>query len=455
MMSSEPLELSARLSARLSDRLSADAAWALEAHARYAALRRDLHAHPELAFEERRTAAVVAAHLRALPLAPNATLEVVEGLARTGVVARLRVGSPDAPSLRRVGLRADLDALPMREEGCPEHRSRVDGCMHACGHDGHTALLLMAAERLCASPPEPPEPPERADVAVEVILIFQPAEENLAGGRVMVEEGLFERFPVDEVFGLHNLPGHPLGQLSARVGPQMASADFFEVVLEGVGGHAAWPHRCADPVVAAAELALAWQSVVSRGVDPLAAAVLSVTRLQAGESDNAIPSRALLRGTVRALDEGVRAEVEGRMRRVAEGVCAAHDLRLSWRYERRYTATVNAPAPTARALAAAERAQGALRAALSPLLDPPAPISSALSAEAARALMGASTDPNPAPLMGAEDFGWMLRARPGCYALLGAGERPMLHHPRYDFEDALLPLGALYWVSLARGFCAR
>ncbi len=443
--------------------LLGDARWLLAARPRYQELRRDLHAHPELAFEEVRTAAVVAAHLRALPLAPGVTLEVAEGLARTGVVARLRVGAPDAPVTRRVGLRADLDALPMTEEGCPAHRSRAEGRMHACGHDGHTAMLLAAAARLCAAPPAPGAVPPAQDArpapqeAGEVVFIFQPAEENLAGGRVMVEEGLFERFPVDEVFGLHNLPGLPLGQLAARVGPQMASADFFEVTLEGVGGHAAWPHRCVDPVVAAAELTLAWQSVVSRGVDPLAAAVLSVTRLQAGESDNAIPARALLRGTVRALDEEVRAGIEERMRRAAEGVCAAHGLTLGWRYERRYTATVNAPAPTALALAAAARAQEGLRAALA---DEGLGASESaregsgahLSPEEARALAAAAVDPSPAPLMGAEDFGWMLRARPGCYALLGAGERPMLHHPRYDFEDALLPAGAMYWVTLAREF---
>jgi len=371
---------------------------------RYIEWRHDLHAHPETAFEEHRTAALVAERLRSFGL------EVTEGLAQTGVVGVLK---PKGPVIRRIGLRADLDALPMTEEA-PErpHRSRCEGKMHGCGHDGHTVTLLAAAELLSAHPPE----------GSELVFIFQPAEENLAGGKVMVDEGLFTRFPVDAVFGLHNLPGLPFGQLAARVGPQMASADMFELNLSGQGGHAAWPHRCDDLILAGAELVTQLQRLVSRGVDPLEAAVLSVTQFHSGESDNVLPSIVTIRGTVRALDEELRASIERRMEALVQTQAASHGLALTWRYERRYTATVNAPEQTAYAMDCAARVVG--------------------EAQVNRA---------PAPLMGAEDFGWMLRARPGCYALLGAGEGPMLHHPRYDFNDQLIPIGAHYWVAIAYG----
>jgi len=372
--------------------------------ARYIEWRHDLHAHPETAFEEHRTAALVAERLRSFGL------EVTEGLAQTGVVGVLK---PKGPVTRRIGLRADLDALPMTEEA-PErpHRSRCEGKMHGCGHDGHTVTLLAAAELLSAHPP----------AGSELVFIFQPAEENLAGGKVMVDEGLFTRFPVDAVFGLHNLPGLPFGQLAARVGPQMASADMFELSLSGQGGHAAWPHRCDDLILAGAELVSQLQRLVSRGVDPLEAAVLSVTQFHSGESDNVLPSSVTIRGTVRALDEELRASIERRMEALVQTQAASHGLALTWRYERRYTATVNAPEQTAYAMDCAARVVG--------------------EAQVNRA---------PAPLMGAEDFGWMLRARPGCYALLGAGEGPMLHHPRYDFNDQLIPIGAHYWVAIAYG----
>ena len=372
--------------------------------ARYVEWRKALHARPELAFEEVETARFVADQLRGFGL------EVTEGLAKTGVVALL---SPKGEVQRRVGLRADLDALPMTEEAPDRpHRSTCEGKMHACGHDGHTVMLLVAAEFLSQHPP----------ANTEVTFIFQPAEENVAGGKVMVDEGLFERFPVDAVFGLHNLPGRPFGTLAARVGPQMASADMFAFTLRGRGGHAAWPHLCDDVLLSASELISQLQGLVSRSVDPLSAAVLSVTQVHGGESDNVLPSSVEVRGTVRALDEEVRARIEAGMEHLVRSHAELKGLELSWRYERRYTATVNAPEPTAYAI------------------------------RCARAVVGEhQVDAAPPPLMGAEDFGWMLRARPGCYALLGAGEGPMLHHPLYDFNDELISIGARYWVALASG----
>jgi hippurate hydrolase len=366
----------------------------------YTRWRHDLHAHPETAFEEVRTAAIVADKLRSWGL------EVTEGLAKTGVVGVLPAS---AEVKRRVGLRADLDALPMTEEADPPHRSTIEGKMHACGHDGHTVMLLAAAEYLSARP----------RVHTEVVFIFQPAEENVAGGKVMVDEGLFERFDVDEVFGLHNLPGLHEGHFAARVGPQMASADMFSIRLSGRGGHAAWPHRCDDVIHSGSMLITQAQALVSRETDPLEAVVLSFTQFHAGESDNVLPSTVELRGTVRALSEVHRAHIEDRLCQLAEQHAAWHNLELEWTYERRYTATVNALEPTHRALACAREVVGE-----------------------------ACVDAEPAPLMGAEDFGWMLRARPGCYILLGAGERPMLHHPHFDFNDAIIPIGASYWVAL-------
>ena len=369
----------------------------------YTQWRRDLHQHPETAFEEFRTAAFVAQKLR------DFGLEVVEGLAKTGVVGVLKATHTVQ---RRIGLRADLDALPMTEEAidrpyCSVHK----GKMHACGHDGHTVMLLAAAEYLSQYPQS----------HTEVVFIFQPAEENVAGGKVMVDEGLFEQFPVDDIFGLHNLPGLSFGHMAARVGPQMASADMFKIVLTGRGGHAAWPHRCDDVVLTAAELITQLQAIVSRTVDPLGSVVLSITQVHSGESDNVLPSTAVIRGTVRALEEEVRAKVERQMEHFVVSHAEIRGLAVDWTYEQRYTATVNAKQPTVLAMDCAEQVVGRDR-----------------------------IDRSPDPLMGAEDFGWMLRAKPGCYALLGAGEGPMLHHPHYDFNDHLIPIGAHYWVELAK-----
>jgi amidohydrolase len=371
---------------------------------RYIEWRHDLHRHPEIAFEEVRTAAFVAEKLKEFGL------KVVEGLAKTGVVGVLK---STQMTRRRIGLRADLDALPMTEEAIKRpHCSVNEGKMHACGHDGHTVMLLAAAEYLS----------QHRQTHTEVVFIFQPAEENVAGGKVMVDEGLFEQFPVDEVFGLHNLPGLDFGHMAARVGPQMASADMFKISLSGRGGHAAWPHRCDDLILAAAEVVIQLQALISRTVDPLDAAVLSVTQLHSGESDNVLPSTAILRGTVRALNEQVRAGIESQMERFIRSYTEVRGLTVGWTYERRYTATVNAQTSSEIAMNCAERVVGT-----------------------------AQVDRAPDPLMGAEDFGWMLRAKPGCYALLGAGEMPMLHHPHYDFNDQLIPIGAHYWVELAKG----
>ena len=382
-------------------------------HETYAQWRRHLHQHPETAFEEVQTAQFVADRLRSFGL------EVHEGLAQTGVVAVWR--NPRNSSLEqsdhilpRIGLRADLDALPMDEFNTFAHRSIYDGKMHACGHDGHTIMLLAAAHRLSQSPPQ--------NVG-EIIFIFQPAEENEAGGRVMVEEGLFDQFPVDAVFGLHNLPGLTLGHFAARVGPQMASADFFKLTLKGKGGHAAWPHQCSDVLVSASQLVLSWQTIVSRKIDPLSPAVVSVTQIHGGQSTNVLPAQVEVTGTVRAFDEATRQQIENQMKAEIDAVCLSGDFEADWQYEHRYTATVNAPLPTEFSLKVAQQCFGASK-----------------------------VDGTPQPLMGAEDFGWMLRARPGCYALLGAGDRPMLHHPHYDFPDELLAHGALYWIQLARTF---
>lgn len=364
-------------------------------------LRRDLHAHPEIAFEEKRTSDLVAARLRELGL------DVHRGLAKTGVVGTLSKGSGPA-----IGLRADMDALDLSERTGLAYASLDTGRMHACGHDGHTAMLLGAAQYLA----------ERGDFCGTLHFIFQPAEENLAGGKLMVDEGLFERFPMAAVFGLHNLPGLEAGTMGARAGPVMACADFFELQIEGVGGHAAYPHRAKDPIVAAAQIVSAWQTLVSRGADPLESAVVSVTRIQGGHTTNVIPQHASLAGTVRAFREDVRLDLEAGLRRMAESIAAAHGVTAELSYEHRYRATVNSQKEVGVALSAMERTVGARRVRR-----------------------------DLAPSMGAEDFGWMLEHCPGAYAMIGNGaESRPLHNPEYDFNDAVIPVGVRYWVNLAR-----
>ena len=376
---------------------------------RLAALRRDIHAHPETAFEEHRTGDLVAA------FAQSAGVEVMRGLAGTGVVGVLRSGA----SGRAVGLRADMDALPIHEQNLFPYRSRFDGRMHACGHDGHTAMLLAAAEYLAAT----------REFDGTVYFIFQPAEEGEGGARVMIEQGLFERCPMQAVFGMHNWPGLPAGQFGILAGPVMASADQFDIGIKGHGAHAAMPHQGADPVLAGAALVQALQGVVSRSLDPLDAAVLSVTRFHAGDAHNVIPGHAELGGTVRAFRAEVQDHVEAAMERVCNGVAAAHGVQANLEYRRGYPATVN------------DAAQAEVCRRVASDLAGVANVRSDLR-----------------PSMGGEDFSYMLQAKPGCYVWLGNGLGEggcMLHSPHYDFNDDILPIGASYWVRLAEHILAR
>jgi hippurate hydrolase len=368
-----------------------------------AAFRRDIHAHPELAFDEKRTATKVADYLDGLGL------EVHRGIARTGVVAKLSLGS----GKRAIGLRADMDALPLSELNSFPHRSTHHGKMHACGHDGHTAMLLGAAEALS----------RLRNFDGTVYFIFQPAEEHEGGGRVMVEEGLFERFPMDMVFGLHNWPGLPAGSFGVTEGPVMAGADRFEIEITGRGGHAAMPHQAVDVVLAGSSLVQATQSLVSRNTDPLAAAVVSVTRFHAGHADNVLPETAVLGGTVRTLKAELQDALEEGLRRICNGIEATYRVSIDLRYERGYPPTVNAPEPSfiAREVARQVAEEGQVFTHLN-------------------------------PSMGAEDFAYMAKVVPACYVWLGNGPGEggcMLHSPHYDFNDEVIATGIRYWVRLA------
>jgi hippurate hydrolase len=368
-------------------------------------LRRDLHAHPELAFEERRTAGVVAASLRLLGL------EVHEGLAGTGVVGTLRNGD----SGRTIGLRADMDALPIAEQSRLAHASRHAGVHHACGHDGHTAMLLGAAQQLART--------RAFDGTVH--FIFQPAEEGQGGARAMVEAGLFERFPCDAVYALHNWPDLPLGQAQTRPGPIMAAADRFDIVLRGRGGHAAQPHRTPDALLAASQLVMQLNTVVARRIDPATSAVLSVTRVVGGSSHNVMPAEVSVTGTVRTFDATSQDLIEAALRDVAAGTATAHGVAAEVSYLRYYPATVNTAAEAALALRAATAA-------------------------------GLQASEAPCPAFTSEDFAFLLRERPGAYLWLGQGraqpgaegERP-LHHPCYDFNDDALPFGVRWFCAVA------
>jgi len=369
------------------------------------ALRRDLHAHPELAFEERRTAGIVAAALRLL------RLEVHEGLAGTGVVGTLRHGR----SGRAIGLRADMDALPIAEQSRLSHSSRHAGVHHGCGHDGHTAMLLGAARQLART--------RRMDGTVH--FIFQPAEEGRGGARVMVEQGLLERFPCDAIYALHNWPDLPLGHAQTRAGPIMAAADRFDILLRGRGGHAAQPHRTPDVLLAAGELVVQLNTIVSRRIDPADSAVLSVTRVTGGSSHNVLPAEATLTGTVRTFDAAVQDRIEAALRDAAAGVAIVHGVAAEVTYHRYYPATVNSEAEAQLALQAAEAA-------------------------------GLQASVAPRPAFTSEDFAFLLRERPGAYLWLGqgrdvpgeSGERP-LHHPCYDFNDDALPYGVRWFCAVA------
>ena len=370
-----------------------------------AAWRRHLHAHPELEYDVHETAAFVAAKLREFGVD-----EVVEGVGRTGVVGLIR-GRVTA-SGRVTGLRADMDALPIVEDSGAEWASTVRGKMHACGHDGHTAMLLGAARALA----------EARDFDGTVAVIFQPAEEVGGGGLAMVEDGLMDRFGIDRVFGMHNMPGLPIGEFATRPGPLMACADQFDLVVEGRGGHAAMPHACVDPVVVASEIVLALQAIVSRSVKPTEPLVVTVTTVNVeGDAYNVIPQRVSMRGTVRAFDDELRRHAKARIEAIATHVAAAHEATATLDYEFGYPPTVNHEAETAFAL------------------------------EVARAVAGeAGVDGDKAPVMGAEDFSYMLQARPGAFVFVGNGDSAALHHPRYDFDDAAIASGCRYWIELVR-----
>ena len=370
------------------------------------AFRRDLHAHPELAFEERRTSGLVAAALR------DCGLEVHEGICGTGVVGVLRRGN----SARMVGLRADMDALPMREDGGRLHVSRHPGVHHGCGHDGHTAMLLGAARQLARA--------GRFDGSIA--FIFQPAEEGRGGAREMVREGLFDRFPCESVFALHNWPDLPAGSAATRPGPIMAAADRFDIVVRGRGGHAAQPHHTPDVVLAASELVAQMHTIVSRRVPPTQNAVLSVTRISGGQSHNVLPAAVELTGTVRSFDPAVQDVIEQAIRDLAAGVACGSGARIEVEYTRYYPATINSP----------EHAQLALDAAQSAGLD---------------AQLAA------APAFTSEDFAFMLQQRPGAYLWLGqrgTHHAAALHNPSYDFNDDVLACGVRWFVAVAqRALC--
>jgi hippurate hydrolase len=366
------------------------------------AWRRDLHQHPELKFEVHRTAAQVTEKLKAFGCD-----EVVGGIGRTGVVGVIK-GRKSA-SNRVIGLRADMDALPIEEITGLPYKSTVPGSMHACGHDGHTAMLLGAAKYLA----------ETRNFDGTAVVIFQPAEEGGGGGREMVKDGLMERFKIEEVYGMHNWPGMPIGTFAIRPGPIMAAADRIAIELEGRGAHAAKPHEGIDTIVVGAQIVNQIQSIVARNVDPLGSAVVSITQFHAGTADNIIPQTAQMRGTARTLSPEIRDLVETRLKEIVEGTARLYGATAKCTYLRDYPVTVNHPRQTDFAAAVAGDVAGAGR-----------------------------VDTKVAPVMGAEDFSFMLEARPGAYIFCGNGASANLHHPAYDFNDAAIPFGASYWIRL-------
>ncbi|WP_010670906.1 M20 aminoacylase family protein [Pantoea agglomerans] len=363
------------------------------------ALRRDLHAHPELGFQEQRTSDIVANFLQQLGI------EVHRGIGKTGVVGILKKGSSE----RMIGLRADMDALPMQDQSGTDWQSRLEQVSHACGHDGHTVMLLGAAEKLAR------------DVSFDgsVCFIFQPAEEGLAGAKAMIDDGLFSRFPCEAVYAIHNWPELPLGQVQTRPGAVMAAADRFDIRVLGGGGHAAQPHLTRDTLLATSELVVQLNTLVSRALDPCETALLTVTRMQGGFSHNMIPAEANITGTVRTFSPAAQATIEARLRQIAEHITAAHGLHAEVSYLRYYPATLNSNAEAQFCLQALTQA--------------------GIKAEAA-----------PQPALTSEDFAFMLQARPGAYLWLGSAPCKPLHHAAYDFNDALIPHGVNVFVTLIR-----
>ena len=370
-------------------------------HGEITAWRRDLHAHPELLYDVHRTAASVADKLKGFGCD-----DVVAGIGRTGVVGIIRGRKPGA---KVIGLRADMDALPLEEETGLPYKSTVPGKMHACGHDGHTAMLLGAAKYLA----------ETRNFAGTAVLIFQPAEEGGAGGLAMVKDGLFTRFGIEEVYGMHNYPGLPVGTFGMRPGAMMAAADHIEIVIEGVGGHAARPHLAVDTILVGAQIINQLQSVVARNVDPLEAAVVSICMFQAGHTDNVIPQHARLRGTARSLTPEVRALLQKRVQEVVEGTARLYGAKAEVKYSIGYPVVVNDEDRTS------------------------------FAASVAREIAGNDkVDADFPPMMGAEDFAYLLQERPGAFIFVGNGDSAGLHHPAYDFNDEVIPIGTSYWVRL-------
>lgn len=377
-------------------------------HAQMQAWRRDIHHHPETAYEEYRTSALVAEHLRQLGM------DVHTGIGGTGVVGVLhgaRAGT------RHIGLRADMDALPMAELNTFAHASCHHGKMHGCGHDGHTAMLLGAATLLARRP----------DFAGTVYFIFQPAEESNAGALRMIEDGLFERFPIAEVYGMHNWPGLPTGHFAVHAGAVMAATDSFDIHIHGKGGHAAMPDTTIDPVLVAGHLITAAQSIVARNLKPTSGGVVSITRMTGGSAYNVIPETVSLHGTIRSLSEAERSLLKGRLQQLVGHTAQAFGATASISFKEGYPATINHPTHAE------------------------------ICRQVASALVGVEqVQWNPSPSMGAEDFGYMLQHRPGAYIWIGNGtftESRALHNPYYDFNDNILPLGADYWVALVQQLC--
>lgn len=380
-------------------------------------IRRQIHSQPELGFEVGATAKLVAMLLE------KWGYEVHTGIGKSGVVGQLKVGD----GTRRLGIRADMDALPIVENTGLSYASQTPGKMHACGHDGHTAILLAAAKTLA----------ERRDFNGTLNLIFQPDEENLCGAKAMIEDGLFKQFPVDAVFGIHNWPGMPAGYFGVTEGPIMASSNEFRIEIKGVGSHAALPHNGRDPVFTAVQIANGLQSIITRNKKPLDTAVLSITQIHAGDAVNVVPNTAWIAGTIRTFTTETLDLIEARLRKIAESTAEAYDCSVDITFHRNYPPTVNSSAETQ------------------------------FAAEVMREVVGADhVDANVEPTMGAEDFSFMLLDKPGCYAFLGNGEGAhreaghgagpcMLHNASYDFNDQLLPVGSSFWVHLATKFLAQ
>src|ERR1700742_5076758 len=374
------------------------------------AWRRDIHEHHELMYDVHRTAAFVADRLREFGCD-----EVATGLGRTGVVGVIKGKRPSGKGdIRVIGLRADMDALPVEEETGLPYASKTPGKMHACGHDGHTAMLLGAARYLA----------ETRNFAGDAVVIFQPAEEGGAGAAAMIKDGLMERFAIEQVYGMHNGPGIPVGSFAIRTGPIMAATDALDIRIEGHGGHAARPHKCIDSVLVGAQLISALQQIVARNVDPLDSAVISMCEFHAGNARNVIPQTAELRGTVRTLTDEVRALVEKRVREVVSGIARMTGARIDLEYLRGYPVVVNHAAETDFAIKVAEDVAG-----------------------------NGNVQEMP-PLMGGEDFAYMLEKRPGAFIFCGNGDSAGLHHPAYNFDDNAIVYGTSYWIKLVENTLA-